>query len=126
VRDERRLHETEIANVELDVWSDCMDRIRNKYIRGSLKVAPVFEIMRSNRLAWYGHVTQRDESHITKRVMTMNIDGHPSRGRPRKRWMDCVKDDMKLKGVSMDMTSDRREWKKKHVVSTPHGGIRRR
>jgi hypothetical protein len=27
--------------------------------------------------------------------------------------MDCVKDDMKIKGVSMEMTSDRRERKKK-------------
>jgi hypothetical protein len=26
--------------------------------------------------------------------------------------MDCVKDDMRIKGVSMEMTSDRREWKK--------------
>jgi hypothetical protein len=43
-----------------------------------------------------------------KRVMSMNVDGHASRGRP-KRWMDCVKDDMRIKGVSMDMPSDRRE-----------------
>jgi hypothetical protein len=41
----------------------------------------------------------------------MNVDGHPMRGRPRKRRIKCVKDDMKIKGVSM--TSDRREWKKK-------------
>jgi hypothetical protein len=68
-----------------------MDRIRNEYIRGSLKVAPVSEKMRSNRLAWYERVMRRAESHITKRVMTMNVDGHPSRGRPRKRWMDCVR-----------------------------------
>jgi hypothetical protein len=27
--------------------------------------------------------------------------------------MDCVKDDMRVKRVSMEMTSDRREWKKK-------------
>jgi hypothetical protein len=77
-----------------------------------LKVAPVFEKMRSNRLAWYGHVMRRDESHIT-RVMTMNVDGHPSRGWPRKRCLDCVKDDIKIKGVSMEMTRDKREWKKK-------------
>jgi hypothetical protein len=41
----------------------------------------------------------------------MNVDGHLSRGRPKKRRMDCVKDDTKIKGV--EMTSDRREWKKK-------------
>jgi hypothetical protein len=51
----------------------------------------------------------------------MNVDGHPSRGRPKKRWMDCVKDDMRIKGVSMEMTSDRSEWKKKTCCSDPSG-----
>jgi hypothetical protein len=69
--------------------------------------------MRSNRLAWCGHVMGINESHITKKVMSMNVDGHPRRGRPKTRWMDCVKDDMRVNGVSMEMTSDRREWKKK-------------
>jgi hypothetical protein len=45
--------------------------------------------------------------------MSINVDGHPSRGRPKKRWTDCVKDDMRIKGVSMEMTGDRRVWKKK-------------
>jgi hypothetical protein len=62
-----------------------------------------------NRLAWYSHVMRRNESHITKRVKSMNVDRHPRRGRPKKRWMDCVKDDMRIKGVNMEMTSDRRE-----------------
>jgi hypothetical protein len=62
-----------------------LDRIRNEYFRGNLKVALVTEKMRSNRLAWYEHVMRMDESHITKKVMSMNIDRHPSRGRPKKR-----------------------------------------
>jgi hypothetical protein len=41
-----------------------MDRIRNEYIKGRLKVVP--EKMRSNRLAWHGHVMRRDEIHIKK------------------------------------------------------------
>jgi hypothetical protein len=69
----------------------------------------VIEKMSSNRLAWYAHIMRRDESDITKRVMSMNVDGHPSGDRPKKRWMDCVKDDMRIKGVSMKMMSDRRE-----------------
>jgi hypothetical protein len=60
-----------------------MDNIRNEYIRASFKVALVFEKMRSNRLTW--HVMRRDGSHITKRVMSMNVNGHPSRDQPKKR-----------------------------------------
>jgi hypothetical protein len=96
-----------------------MDRIRIEYIMGSLKVAPVTEKMRSNRLAWYGHVMWRDETHIKKRVMSLNVDGHPRIGRPKTRWMDCVKDDMRIKVVSMEMTSDRRKWKKKTCRADP-------
>lgn len=33
--------------------------------------------------------------------------------------MHCLKDDMSERGVSVDMTVDGREWKKKHV-SIPH------
>jgi hypothetical protein len=47
------------------------------------------------------------------RHINMNVDRHFSRDRPMKRWIDCVKDDMRIKGVSMEMTSDRRDWKKK-------------
>jgi hypothetical protein len=47
---------------------------------------------------------RRDESHITKRMM--NLDGHLCRGGPKK-------GEMRIKGVSMEMMSDRREWKKK-------------
>jgi hypothetical protein len=46
----------------------------------------------------------------------MNVDGHPRRGQPKKRWMDYVKDDLRIKGESVQLTSDRREWKKKHIA----------
>jgi hypothetical protein len=39
-------------------------------------------------------------------------------GRPKKKWVDCVKD-MRIKGMSIEMTSDRREWKKKTCCADP-------
>ena len=36
---------------------------------------------------------RRDDTHVTKRVMGMNVDGWRGRGRPKKRWMDCVTND---------------------------------
>ncbi|PZC72650.1 hypothetical protein B5X24_HaOG210780 [Helicoverpa armigera] len=65
------------------------------------------------RLSWYGHVMRRCETHATKSVLSMNVEGWRGRGRPRKRWIDCLKEDMKQKGVDVSMTSDREEWKKK-------------
>jgi hypothetical protein len=49
-----------------------------------------------------------DESYLTKKVMSINLDGHPSRGVSKKKWIDYVRDNMRIKGVSMEMTSDRR------------------
>jgi hypothetical protein len=62
------------------------------------------------------HNHHHHQSHTSKRVMGMNVNGHFSRGQSKKRWMDCVKDDMGIKRVSMEMTSDRREWKKKTFI----------
>jgi hypothetical protein len=59
------------------------------------------------------------KNHITKRLMSMNVDGNSSRGRPKKRGMDCVTDDMRIKGKSMEMTSGRSEWKNKTCCADP-------
>jgi hypothetical protein len=45
-------------------------------------------------------------------VMSINIYSHLNRGRHKNR-IGCVKDDMRIKGVSMEMTSDRKVWKEK-------------
>jgi hypothetical protein len=53
----------------------------------------------------------------------MNVDRHPSRGRPKKRWVDGVKDNMRIKGVSMEITIPF-FGRRKYVV--PFSGIRGR
>jgi hypothetical protein len=47
VRDEKRLHVTEMRMLKCMCVVTRMDRIKNKYIRGSLKVASVTKKMRS-------------------------------------------------------------------------------
>ena len=60
-----------------------MDRVRNESTRGSLKVAPVTEKLRGNRLSWYGHVMRRNESHAVRKVLSMNMDGYKGRDHQR-------------------------------------------
>lgn len=117
--DERRLHASEMRMLRWMCGVTRMDKIRNEYIRGSLKVAPVIDKMRGNRLTWYGHVMRRNECYVGKKVLNLNVDGYVGRGRPKKRWMDCVKDDMCRKDVSAEMTADRDVWRKKTYCADP-------
>jgi hypothetical protein len=43
--------------------------------------------------------------HVTRRKMNMNVDR--GRGRSMKRWIDCVRQDMKEKDINDEMTTDR-------------------
>ena len=49
---------------------------------------------------------RRDGTHVTKRVMGMNVDGWRGRGRSKKRWMDCVTNDILKKGADDAMTGE--------------------
>ena len=73
-------------------------------------MAQVTEKLCGNRLSWYGHVLRRNEENVVRRVLSMNIDGYMSRGRPKKRWMECVNADMVIEGVTTEMTTNREVW----------------
>nr|GFC56214.1 putative sodium/metabolite cotransporter BASS5, chloroplastic [Tanacetum cinerariifolium] len=56
---------------------------------------------------WFEHVKRRPQSAPVRRVKAMVVEGSMRRGRPKLRWEDRVKMDMKELRLSEDMTSDR-------------------
>ncbi|GKD40209.1 hypothetical protein Tco_1260416 [Tanacetum coccineum] len=56
-------------------------------------------------------VRRRPQSSPVRRVEALVVDGLRRRGRPKLRWEDRVKHDMKELLLSEDMTSDRNEWR---------------
>ena len=52
-----------------------------------------------SRLKWYGHVLRREE-YVDKRVMGMEVPGKRRRGRPKRSWMDNIKNDLSERIVS--------------------------
>ncbi|GKC03060.1 hypothetical protein Tco_0994670 [Tanacetum coccineum] len=75
-----------------------------------LKVGTIINKMREGRLRWFGHVRRRPQSSPVKRVEALVVDGSRRRGRPKLRWEDRVKNDMKELLLSEDMNFDRNEW----------------
>ena len=88
------------------------DRIRNVYIRGSTKVVEISKKLQGGRLRWYGHLLRREDDHVGRSTMEMEVQGKRRRGRPRKRWRDCVRDDMYLRGIGEEETQDRNQWRR--------------
>ena len=67
--------------------------------------------MREGRLRWYGHVMRRDQEYVGRRVMEMELPGKRRKGRPKERFLDVVKEDMKEVDVKEMYIEDRKMWR---------------
>ena len=84
---------------------------RNEEIREGATVQPIATHLMQKRLRWYGHVRRRDESHITRTVLDMEVEGVRPRGRPTLRYMDTIRRDMKKNGLTDVNILDRNYWR---------------
>ena len=58
----------------------------------------------------YGHILRREEDHVGKQTMEMEIQGR--RGRPKKRWIDCVKEDLRGREIDEAEVYNRTRWRR--------------
>ena len=86
------------------------DKMRNEDIRTKIGVASIEEKMRKNRLRWFGHVRRRPTDAPIRRVEHISL-GQVKRaqGRPKKTWMEVIRQVMEAKGLSEDILLDRNE-----------------
>ncbi|XP_068225982.1 uncharacterized protein [Palaemon carinicauda] len=77
------------------------DNIRNEVIRGTTGVRKLSDKIKESRLRVYSQVMRKDEQYIERRVMEMEVQGTRRRGRPKRRWVDCIKDDLRSNGLTV-------------------------
>lgn len=85
-----------------------MDRIQNEHIQGTVKVADVAEKIQEAMLRWYGHIVRREENYVGKKVLKMELEGKRKRGRPKKRWMELIREDLTKKNLDEELAKDRK------------------
>ena len=95
------------------------DKIRNEHIRGTVKVEWLGMKMREGRRRCYGHVMRRDQEYVKRKMMEMELPGKRKRGRPMRRFLDVVKEDMGEVGMKEMDVEDRKMWRKMICCSHP-------
>ncbi|KAK3538172.1 hypothetical protein QTP70_032566, partial [Hemibagrus guttatus] len=106
-RQESELEVAELKILRFSLGVTRLDRIRNEYIRGTAHVGHLGNKVREARLRWFGHVQRRESEYIGRRMLDMKLPGRRQRGRPKRRYMDGINEDMKLVGARVEDAEDR-------------------
>ena len=109
-RMEEKLNATEMRMLRHIHGVTFEDHITNEEIRSQASVRELSIQMRVKRLRWYGHVCRRDEDEDIRRVMEMKVTGRRKRGRPKQRWTDTIRTDMRCWDLEKADTQDRERW----------------
>ena len=96
-------------------------RIRMNYeLTELIGNADIVRFIKSRRTAWLGHVMWMDDKRTPKRMLGTRI-----RGRPRKKWIVDIEEDMQITGIRRwrKQCEERAEWKRITEKAKTHSGL---
>ena len=118
----RQASELEVAELRMLRFAlgvTRMDMIENKYIRGTAHVRRLGDKLREGRLRWYGHVQRRNAEYVGRKVIEMELPGTRRRGRPKRRYLDAMNEDMATVGAREVDVQRRERWRRMICCGDP-------
>ena len=94
------------------------DRRSSKEVAEMCWVEDLSVKLRKRRLRWFGHVERAREGALSE-IREMRVVGRWPVGRPRKKWSECVREDMNVLGIDEDMAQERKMWRTVIAHPTP-------
>ena len=120
-KDESRLNSAEMRMLRWAGEKTRLDHVRNEDIRKEAHAKHVETFLENKTLKWFGHCLKRERNHICAKLLRLEVSGRRSRVRPKKRWRDNMKEDMKKYRLTEDMAQDRKYWMTKIMVGPAQG-----
>ena len=87
------------------------DRKRSEDLCNLLGINCVADVVRRGRLRWFGHLERKSVDDWVSACRGLVVEGTRGRGRSRKTWEQCVRDDMKLLGLHPEWAVFRDMWR---------------
>ncbi|XP_054277909.1 uncharacterized protein LOC128996544 [Macrosteles quadrilineatus] len=83
----------------------------NRELRELYRDPDIVAEVRSRRLRWAGHVLRKEEGSLVRNALNNNPEGRRPPGRPKLRWRDQVRRDLRRMGRREDEAMDRAVWR---------------
>jgi len=109
------------VQVENGIW-----RIRkNHELNELIGSEDTVRFIKSRRMAWLGHVMRMEGGRMPRRILEWKPMGRRIRGRPRKRCIEDVEEDIQTMGIRewRKLSKERTEWKKITEKAKTHSGL---
>ena len=109
--DLRSLERTERMMVRWMCGVSLKDRRRSEDLCNLLGINCVADVVRRGRLRWFGHLERKSVDDWVSACRGLVVEGARGRGRSRKTWEQCVRDDMKLLGLHPEWAIFKDMWR---------------
>ena len=94
------------------------DRLRNDDIRRQTDTQPVMNYIRHQRIKWFGHLMRMPQNQPAAKAFNQRESGFKGRGRPRKTWLDGVKEVLRTHNLTATDATHMAQERKLHLPST--------
>ncbi|XP_076067678.1 uncharacterized protein LOC143040468 [Oratosquilla oratoria] len=81
-------------------------KIRNDKIRETLGVESILKFIDESQLQYYGHIIRRNPENKIRRALECHPDGVHPIGRPRRRWLDNIRELIIRRGTTYSQIKD--------------------
>jgi hypothetical protein len=94
-----------------------VETIHNEELHNLYSYPSIIRVIKSRKVRWAGHVAQVGEKRNAYRILVGKPEGKRPLGRPRHRWVDNIKIDLKRDGMGwygldwVDLAQDRDQWR---------------
>jgi hypothetical protein len=86
-------------------------KLHNEELHNLYSSLNIIRMFKSGRMRWAEHVERMWAKRNAYRILVGNPEGKRPLGRPRRRWVDNIKMDLREIGMNwIDLSQDRDQW----------------
>ena len=89
-----------LRSIEGDIRRDKMIRNEEMYSRLNIRCS-IIDRIQSKRLRYFGHLTRMQDERYPKIACNGYVRGVRKRGRPKKPWIDVIREDCKALNMTI-------------------------